>query len=211
MDQFPIREKGKTKFSFTEKPGVILYTPSGRRRRSRRSVRFGTWCFSNRIVWEFFLSPPSDFWVQQQFVPLCKRLALWNMFNLTRFSFFRFSYFRRPEMSCAWSAHFSHLSQPLGARCVSVCTVSWNVRFLFFQNETKPTNLSKRNTQQQRVGLSVYHPHIFLSSGPERGGEEGNNHKTRVPSAHNNFLYLASDRIHRPHNPFVGWEGKKIG
>lgn len=133
------------------------------------------------------------------------------MFNLTRFFFlFRFSYFRRPEMSCAWSAHFSHLSQPLGARCVCLCVYSiLECPFFYFSKMKQNRQTYLRGIHNSREWLCLRIIHTFFSHPVPKEEVRRETITKRGSHPHTTILYLASDRIHRPHNTFVGWEGKR--
>lgn len=159
-----------------------------------------------------FLSPPSDFWVQQQFVPLCKRLALWNMFNLTRFSFFSvFLIFadrkwavRGPRTFLTFHSHWA-----LGV-CVCVYSIL-ECPFFYFSKMKQNRQTYLRGIDNSREWVCLRIIHTFFSHPVPKEEVRRETITKRGSHPHTTILYLASDRIHRPHNTFVGWESKKIG
>lgn len=111
---------------------------------------------------------------------------------------------RGPRIFLTFHSHWA-----LGV-CVCVYSIL-ECPFFYFSKmkQNRQTHLRGIDNSREWVCLRIIH--TFFSHPVPKEEVRRETITKRGSHPHTTILYLASDRIHRPHNTFVGWESKKIG
>ncbi len=93
---------------------------------------------------------------------------------------------------------------------MSVCVQYPGMSVFYFSKmkQNRQTYLRGIHNSGEWVCLRIIHT-FFSHPVPKEEEVRRETITKRGSHPHTTILYLASDRIHRPHNPFVGWEGKR--